>query len=320
MKPVVFIHGKKEYALVAKVSEYSLKRSSLSPDQFDVRTIFLEEYPALYTREGQKYFRDVKPIRWRNADPQSFVPLRFLVPKLMKYQGRALCIDPDIFALGDVYELLSRDMQGKSILCKRLTHPTTKKTRRSHYVSSVMLMDCRKLADWKWEEEIDAMFTTKKHRWNLWINLTLESPATIGDLEDEWNHYDTLNEQTKLLHNTRRDTQPWMTGLPYKRLMRFGEKAQQALIPEHWITGFKSILSEGQYLPFGRYEPNPFPEQIGFFFTLFREALECGFIDKNFVQSEIRGRRLRPDALELAETLGHDYRFLKSKQHAVLVH
>ena len=50
---------------------------------------------------------------WRNDDLQSFTPLRFLPPQLMGYQGRAVVIDPDIFATGDIWELLSRDMAGK---------------------------------------------------------------------------------------------------------------------------------------------------------------------------------------------------------------
>ena len=36
----------------------------------------------------------------------------------MDYQGRALVIDPDVFAAGDVWDLLQRDMQGHAILCR----------------------------------------------------------------------------------------------------------------------------------------------------------------------------------------------------------
>ena len=40
-------------------------------------------------------------------DLQSFTPLRFMPPQLMGYEGRAIVIDPDVFAVGDVYELLT---------------------------------------------------------------------------------------------------------------------------------------------------------------------------------------------------------------------
>ena len=36
----------------------------------------------------------------------------------------------------------------------------------------------------------------------------------IGPLEPGWNDFDHLGPGTKLLHNTRRMTQPWKTGLP----------------------------------------------------------------------------------------------------------
>ena len=50
---------------------------------------------------------------WRYDDLQSFTPLRFIPPELMGYQNRAVIIDTDIFAVGDVWELLSRDMAGR---------------------------------------------------------------------------------------------------------------------------------------------------------------------------------------------------------------
>ena len=47
-----------------------------------------------------------------------------------------------------------------------------------------------------------------------WINLQYDCPITIGPLEPEGNDFDRLTEQTRMVHNTRRKTQPWKTGLP----------------------------------------------------------------------------------------------------------
>ena len=44
-----------------------------------------------------------------------------------------------------------------------------------------------------------------------WINLRHE---TAGYFEPEWNDFDRLTPATKMLHNTKRRTQPWKTGLP----------------------------------------------------------------------------------------------------------
>ena len=39
MKPIVFIHTNEKQLLGAKVSEYSLRRNSAKPDEFDVRPL-----------------------------------------------------------------------------------------------------------------------------------------------------------------------------------------------------------------------------------------------------------------------------------------
>jgi hypothetical protein len=77
----------------------------------------------------------------------------------MNYQGRAVVIDPDVFARADIWELLSRDMQGKAILCRPKSGA---KGRRGCLATSVMLLDNAKLTHWKFEEQFNAMFDYKR--------------------------------------------------------------------------------------------------------------------------------------------------------------
>jgi len=81
-------------------------------------------------------------------------------------------VDPDVFAVQDVWELLTRDMQGKAVMCRQRGTPP-------HNASSVMLMDCAKLAHWKLENDFDALFTGQRE-YKKWMNLGYEDPATIG--------------------------------------------------------------------------------------------------------------------------------------------
>src|SRR5262245_51696302 len=117
-KPTVFIQTNRKQLVGALVSAYSLKRNSATPDAFDVRLMHQEDYAFFRSKEGKIYLRESVQRIWRNDDLQSFTPLRFMPPELMGYQGRAVVIDPDIFAVGDIWELLSRDMQGKAIMCR----------------------------------------------------------------------------------------------------------------------------------------------------------------------------------------------------------
>lgn len=39
-------------------------------------------------------------------------------PRLTGCEGRAIVVDPDIYAVGDIRELLYLDMRGKAIMCQ----------------------------------------------------------------------------------------------------------------------------------------------------------------------------------------------------------
>ena len=143
MKPCVFIHTNQRQYIGALVSAHSMKRNSKNSDAFDVRLIDHKDYPFFQEYEGKPYLRDGVERNWRNDDLQSFTPLRFMPPELMGYQGRAVVVDPDVFAVGDVFELLSRDMAGKAIMCR--TRAGAKRISDGNYASSVMLLECAKL-------------------------------------------------------------------------------------------------------------------------------------------------------------------------------
>lgn len=301
MRYSVFIHTNRKQLLGAIVAQYAIQKFSCHLDKFDVKIIRLEDYPALYSRGGQYYLRESKSVKWNNEDLQSFTPLRFLVPESMGFEGRALVIDPDVFALSDVYELLIRDMQGKAILCRKII---PKDDRTPYYASSVMLLDCEKLTHWRWKHQIEKLFSFKQD-YRPWMSLLTEDEDTIGLLEEEWNHFDTLNAQTKLLHNTGRITQPWKTGLP----IDFVQKQKRHKISQETLysTQPRSRWSYIIQLLFPKkdakheevYRPHPDPSQEALFFSLLKECLYNGTITKKFLKNEIRQKRLRKDTFEL---------------------
>ncbi|MGE3298470.1 MAG: hypothetical protein AB7I68_14110, partial [Porticoccaceae bacterium] len=138
MEHCVFIQTNHKQIVGAKVAAYALRRFSQHNDQFDVRIIDTRDYPWFAAREGQQYLRDGVKRVWLNDDLQSFTPTRFIPPALMGFTGRALVIDPDVFAATDVWALLSRDMGGKAILCRMRSGP--KGLIDKCFASSVMLL------------------------------------------------------------------------------------------------------------------------------------------------------------------------------------
>ncbi len=297
MKPTVFIHTNHKQMLGALVSRFSLKKHAHNPDAFDVRFIEVKDFPCMAAREGKRYRRDGEMRPWVNEDLQSFTPLRFAPPQLMGYQGRAVVMDPDIFALADVQDLLQRDMGGKAIMCRP---KSGRKGRKGAWASSVMLLDCEKLGHWKFEENFEAMFEPDVRRDYMdWVSLKLEDPATIGVLENEWNDFDNLTADTKLLHNTKRKTQPWKTGLKidYRPADTF-----QLFPPRHWLRRARRALF-GDYKFAGTYAQHPDPAQEAFFFGLVKECLDAGEISEAQLQDEISAGHLREDAFDLVDAV-----------------
>jgi hypothetical protein len=298
MKGRIFIQSNAKQLLGAKVAAHALKRNSRTPERFDVEIIRVEEQATLFGRNGQPYLREGKIAHWKNDDLQSFTPTRFMPPMLMGYEGRALVIDPDVFAVGDVAQLLERDMHGKAILCRRI--PATAE-RAAYWASSVMLLDCTRLRHWRWHEDIAAMFEQRRD-YRAWVSLELEPQDSIGELEQEWNDYDRLTSATKLLHTTGRRTQPWKTGLPIDFVQA----------PESGGTALRARRAVGRLLrdlrarlkgtappAAGVYLKHPDPAQERLFFDLLQECLDSGSISSSELHAEIELKHVRPDAFDL---------------------
>jgi hypothetical protein len=194
--------------------------------------------------------------------------------------------------VGDVFELLERDMQGTSILCRARTGS---KGLSGCMASSVMLLDCARLRHWRVEEGFAELFSGKRDYMD-WICLRLEPRETIGLFEDEWNDFDRLTPRTKLIHNTKRHTQPWKTGLPAD--FRPATKSVKPLAPSTWLRPVKRLLRGGNEAAYVRH---PDPNQERFFFGLLRECLEQGVVSEDLLREEMRRNHIRHDALEVIE-------------------
>lgn len=288
MENTVFIHTNAKQIAGAHVAAHSLKRNSRAPDNFDVRIIKREDYPWFEAFEGKTYLREGRDHVWHNDDLQSFTPLRFMPPELMGYQGRAVVIDPDVFAVGDINELLARDMGGKAIMAKpRPGH----KGYRDYIATSVMLLDCAKLTHWNGRRMFEELFARKRD-YEPWMRLADEPRETIGDLEPEWNDFDRLSPNTKLLHNTKRRTQPWKTGLPIDYTNR---KGLFGILPANWTP--TSFVRRRRIS--GSYWRHPDNRQEQYFFSLLKECLDNGSVTVDFLKQEMAQDHVRHDALDI---------------------
>jgi hypothetical protein len=278
VKPTVFIQANDRQLLGAKISAHSYRRNAREPDSFDVRILEVADFPRLMDA-NQTIKRGGQLRRWEPDDLQSFTPLRFYPPEAMGFEGVAVVTDPDIFAFGDVGELFKRDLGGKAIWAV----PRPGHNKQPDYIAtSVMLLDCSKLKHWQFERELDDLFA---HRFDYldWIELKREDRSTIGFLEPEWNDFDRLTPRTKLLHTTKRRTQPWKTGLPVDFTLR-----------RSWPVDMFNKL-------FLRYGQHPDPNQEAFIYSLLAEMIDSGEVTEDELRREMTANHIRHDSLELIE-------------------
>ena len=279
MKNIVFIQANARQMLGARISAFSYRRNARDPGSFDVRILDAAKFPRLM-RPGQTILRAGHVRPWDPDDLQSFTPLRFAPPQIMGFKGRAVVTDPDIFGVGDVGELFERDLAGKAIWAV----PRPGHNGQADYIAtSVMLLDCAMLQHWDFDQDLDDLFA---HRFDYvdWIELKREDRSTIGALEPEWNDFDRLTARTKLLHTTKRRTQPWKTGLPVDYTLREG--------------GPLAFLKQ---LGARRYGQHPDRNQEALVYSLLAEMVDAGEIGRQELVEEMAANHIRHDSLDLID-------------------
>lgn len=278
-----FIQTNNKQLFGAKVAKFALERHSGGPHSIAVEILNSDDIPVFKNFEGTEYrFKGNEMRTYRREDLQSFTLTRFMPPEHMRFEGRALVIDPDIFALADVRELLDRDMGGNAVRACR---------KKDAWDTSVMLLDCARLTHWKIEDMLERLSKKEADYDTL---MTLKEEASVGELKRVWNHLDTLTPETKMLHTTGRLTQPWKTGLPIDFTRNRMPKIF-GIIPREPVH---KLL--GKYP--STYQPHPDKNIEKFFFDLVRDALQAGAISKKEIESEIRSGNIRKDFLSLLNT------------------
>jgi hypothetical protein len=130
-----------------------------------------------------------------------------------------------------------------------------------------------------------------------WICLKTEDKGTIGLLENEWNDFDKLTTRTKMLHTTRRKTQPWKTGLPVD--WRIAERFR-LFPPIGWLMRARRQLF-GEYAFLGNYKRHPDRNQEILFFGLLRECLDQGKVTESMLREQMKRNHVRHDAFEVLD-------------------
>jgi len=200
----IFICTNDTQMIGAKVAKNTIiNRSQFSTN--DVVILSESEIPSFKRFFMKPYLRRGKMVEFNKNDMQSFTLLRFHIPFLMGFHGKALVIDPDIFQVQEGIEgLINFDFERHSIYVR-------KGLQKNSWASSAMLISCENFLHWSLENFINQLHLGEIDYDDL-INLRLEKES-IGELDKKWNEFDQINLNTILLHTTEKITQPWRAGL-----------------------------------------------------------------------------------------------------------
>jgi len=282
----VFIQANNKQKIGALLAAFALTKTKKAGDDYEIEIVNVDELDLFKRFSGKTYFRKGKLVTYNPNDLQSFTLSRFIPPQLMGYKGRAVVIDPDIFAVQNIGELFFMNLEGKAIACC---------PRKNAWDTSVMIMDCEKLSQISLEKMLADLEEKREDYDSI---MTLKKEKSILPLSRIWNNLDTLTSETKLLHTTNRLTQPWKTGLPIDFTMNplpkfFG------IIPRE---PFFRLLGK---IP-NTYQPHPDKKIERFFFSLAKEALDQNFITEDMIQEAIKKSFVRKDFLLMISSLTND--------------
>lgn len=202
----VFIGSGEASILERKVLIYSLRKNSQR--ELDIY-VFNGTHNSIELNDDEPFLAPMSlRIKYRNITEFSYY--RFLIPEICNYQGRAIWLDSDMIALGDIGELFDRPLDDNVLLAKRQWYPNLHPSLDPR-CPAVVLINCEQ---WKLDlealiDEIDQNLYSERDLMHYTTRFRAIHPYKIGVIDPNWNVRDFWNEKTKLIHYTNLTTQPW---------------------------------------------------------------------------------------------------------------
>ncbi|MDM3850573.1 MAG: glycosyltransferase [Aphanizomenon gracile PMC627.10] len=221
----VFIGSGEASLLERKVAIYSLQKHTQR--QLDIY-VFNGTHNSIELNDQEPFLAPLS-LKLKYHNITEFSLYRFLIPQICNYQGKAIWIDSDTVCLADIAELFDTSLNG----CEFLAKAEAYNTRSSNlWGLSVMLIDCKQT-----RFDLETYFDEIAQGLYTYTDFSCMSPAflahhplKIGQLDPQWNVFDYCDEQTKLIHYTNLNTQPWKyPHHPYGELwFEYFEEARKA--------------------------------------------------------------------------------------------
>lgn len=176
--------------------------------------------------------------------------VRFLVPKLNNYHGKAIYLDADQLVFSDIHELAELLDESHSVaLVKQPKGTFGTKPVGQHNQTSVMVLDCAKLSEWEPESMFKNVVPNRAElgpgqiHYRDFMMLTWFDQSQIQAIDPRWNHFNIVESDSKLTHFSYVRSQPWRSpghpltafwGKWLRAAVRAGAVGRVELLKEIW--------------------------------------------------------------------------------------
>lgn len=176
--------------------------------------------------------------------------VRFFVPQMNNYQGKAIYLDADQLVFTDINELADLlDDQHSIALVNQPKGTFGAKPVGQHNQTSVMALDCAKLLDWNPNTMFSHVVPNRTElapgqiHYRDFMMLTWFDQSKIQPIDPRWNHFNIVEPDSKLTHFSYVRSQPWKNpshpltafwGKWLKEAVRAGAVGRIELLKEIW--------------------------------------------------------------------------------------
>ena len=181
-----------------------------------------------------------EPRDIRQGSRTNFSFARFAIPELAGHAGKALYLDADMLVFRDIGELWDIPLKGATVAIQEgvpdhaVSHQKAGAPKTRVKQCSVMLIDCAR-AGWDVHRIVgglDGRYTYEELMHQLCI---LPESEISYSVPFAWNSLEHFDPETRLIHYTDMDTQPWVSAVN-----RNGP---------HWMDEVRLMLDTGALTP-----------------------------------------------------------------------
>ena len=202
----IFIASEPGNEKAEQTLEWSIRNTTSGPFEIFWMTDALDDWKGWNTGRNNRSQNSGKG--WKT----NFSCFRWAIPELCDFSGRAIYLDVDQLVLKDIREMWELDLRGANCLTIRPER------------TDVMIMDCSKFNQPWWPKTKDMKPSGKSQRY---YRILVQEHGQIGQLHGKYNCLDGdgLSEETRLIHYTKMDTQPWH---PFPNVLSYREHKNKA--------------------------------------------------------------------------------------------